>query len=37
MTLNLLSYMDQDKTIKIIKSNVFWVGIDKFIEDFVYS
>jgi hypothetical protein len=31
------SHMGQDKTIKIIMSNFVWLGIDKYIEDFVSS
>jgi hypothetical protein len=31
------SYMGQDKPIKIIKGNLFWPGINKYIEDFVRS
>jgi hypothetical protein len=30
-------HMGQDKTIKIIKHNFFWPGMDKYIEDFVHS
>jgi hypothetical protein len=30
-------HMGQDKTIKIIKHNVFWPGIDKYMEDCVHS
>jgi hypothetical protein len=32
-----VGYMGQDKIIKIIKRNFFWLGIDKYIEDFVRS
>jgi hypothetical protein len=31
------SHKGQNKTIKIIKHNFFWLGIDKYIEDFVRS
>jgi hypothetical protein len=30
-------HMGQDKIIEIIKCNVFWPGMDKYIEDFVRS
>jgi hypothetical protein len=30
-------YMGQDKMMEIIKRNVFWPGMDKYIEDFVCS
>jgi hypothetical protein len=31
------SHIGQDKTIKIIKRNFFWLRIDKYIEDFIRS
>jgi hypothetical protein len=30
-------HMGQDKSIDIIKCNFFWLGIDKYMQDFVSS
>jgi hypothetical protein len=31
------SYIGQNKTIEILKYHFFWLGMDKYIEDFVHS